>query len=111
MQEAGEAIFKASLYENRNLAAEFKVISGAVKLQDFTVTVPKVWEIDSWNGLGGYYVGITKGQNTEKNFNLSFVPYNATNQKLVWEALTPDIAEYMEAFGNGIVPKFLKKSV
>ena len=33
MQEAGEAIFKASLYENRNLAAEFKVISGAVKLQ------------------------------------------------------------------------------
>jgi len=105
MQEAGEAIFKASLYENRNLAAEFKVISGAVKLQDFTVTVPKVWEIDSWNGLGGYYVGITKGQNTEKNFNLSFVPYNATNQKLVWEALTPDIAEYMEAFGNGIVPK------
>ena len=105
MQKAGEAVFKASLYENRNLAAEFKVISGAVKLQDFTVTVPKTWEIDSWNGLGGYYVGITKGQNTEKNFNLSFVPYNATNQNLIWESLTPDVAEYMEAFGNGIVPK------
>ena len=105
MQKAGEAVFKASLYENRNLAVEFKVTSEIVKLQNFTVTVPKVWDIDRWNGLGGYYVGIIKGQDTNKNFDLSFVPYNATNQKLVWEALTPDIAEYMEAFGNGIVPK------
>ena len=101
----GEAIFKASLYEDRNFSVEFKVTSGNVKLEDFTVTAPKVWYIDSWNALGGYYVGITQGQNPDNNFNCSFVPDNATNQKLVWEALTPDIAEYMEAFGNGIVPK------
>ena len=105
MMGDGEAVFKATLYENKNLAAEFKVISGNVKLQDFTVTVPKVWYIDSWNALGGYYVGITFGHNPNNNFNYSFVPENATNQELVWEALTPDVAEYMEAFGNGIVPK------
>ena len=101
----GEAVFKASLYEDRSLTVEFKVVSGAVQLQDFAVNVPEVWYIDSWNALGGYYVGIIQGQNAENNFNCSFVPENATNQKLVWEALTPDIAEYMEAFGNGIVPK------
>lgn len=105
MMGDGEAVFKATLYENKNLAAEFKVTSGNVKLQDFTVTVPKVWYIDSWNALGGYYVGITFGHNPNNNFNYSFVPENATNQELVWEALTPDVAEYMEAFGNGIVPK------
>ena len=101
----GEAVFKASLYEDRNFSVEFKVTSGNVKLEDFTVTAPKVWYMDSWNALGGYYVGITQGQNPDNNFNCSFVPDNATNQKLIWEALTPDIAEYMEAFGNGIVPK------
>ena len=75
-----------------------------VALEDFQVTVPSVWYIDSWNPLGGYYVGITKG-NDPDDYNCSFTPYNATNQKLVWEAKTPEIAEFMEYFGNGIVPK------
>ena len=105
MESEGEAVFKLGMGEDKQrLSKEFKVISKNVALEDFQVTVPSVWYIDSWNPLGGYYVGITKG-NDPDDYNCSFTPYNATNQKLVWEAKTPEIAEFMEYFGNGIVPK------
>ncbi|MBS5323345.1 MAG: DUF4430 domain-containing protein [Lachnospiraceae bacterium] len=105
MESEGEAVFKLGMGEDKQrLSKEFKVISKNVALKGFQVTVPSVWYIDSWNPLGGYYVGITKG-NDPDDYNCSFTPYNATNQKLVWEAKTPEIAEFMEYFGNGIVPK------
>lgn len=105
MKSEGEAVFKLGMIEDKeHLSKEFKVISKNVALESFHVTVPSVWYIDSWNSLGGYYVGITRG-NAPDNYNCSFTPYNATNQNLVWEAKTPEIAGFMEAFGNGIVPK------
>lgn len=105
LTEDGEATFRLSMYEDPdNLSVDFKAISNKVPVEGIQVKVPGVWYIDSWNSLADYYVGITRGQG-ENNFNYSFTPGNATNQNLIWEARTPEIAEYMEAFGNGIVPK------
>ncbi len=105
LTEDGEATFRLSMYEDPdNLSVDFKAISNKVPVEKIQVNVPDVWYIDSWNSLADYYVGITRGQG-ENNFNYSFTPGNATNQNLIWEAKTPEIAEYMEAFGNGIVPK------
>ena len=101
----GDATFRLSMYEDRkNLNVDFKVTSNKVPVEGVQVKVPAVWYIDAWNSLADYYVGITRGHG-ENNFNYSFTPENATNQNLIWEAKTPEIAEYMEAFGNGIVPK------
>lgn len=101
----GNATFRLSMYEDRkNLNVDFKVTSNKVPVEGVQVKVPAVWYIDAWNALADYYVGITRGHG-ENNFNYSFTPENATNQNLIWEAKTPEIAEYMEAFGNGIVPK------
>ena len=105
LTEEGEATFKLSMYEDqKNLSVDFKVSSNKVPVEGIQVKVPAVWYIDSWNALADYYVGIAQGHG-ENNFNYSFTPENATNQNLIWEAKTPEIAEYMEAFGNGIVPK------
>ena len=99
-----EAVFTVSLVEN-GISAKFKVTSNHVPLKSFSLTVPKVWYIHEWNGLGGYYLGIMQGTNPDKNFQVKFEPENASNKELLWKALTPDIAEYMEAFHNGIIPK------
>ena len=101
----GEAVFKVSLKENKKIQAKFKAVSQKVPLESFSISVPKVWYIHEWNGLGGYYLGIEEGSNPEKNFQCTFEPANAGNKKLYWKALTPEIAEYMEAFHNGIIPK------
>ncbi len=100
----GEAVFKVILMENK-MEAEFKAVSQKVALEGFKVTVPKVWYIHEWNGLGNYYLGIMQGDKPERDFQCSFTPANAGNKKLNWKALTPEVAEYMEAFHNGIIPK------
>lgn len=104
VENNGEAVFEAILIEN-NKRAEFKAVAKRVALEDFTVTVPKVWYIHEWNGLGNYYLGIMQGDKPERDFQCSFTPANAGNKKLNWKALTPEVAEYMEAFHNGIIPK------
>ena len=76
-----------------------------VALQTISVSVPKVWYINGWNGLGGYYVGIEEGDDSDNNYQINYTPYNASDKEVVWEPLTEDIATHMEAYGNGIVPK------
>ena len=107
IQGEGEIGMKIGMPEDmKNLAVDFKVISGKVHVQSIDVRVPKEWKIKKWDSLdGNCYIGIIMGQNPAENFNYSIVPENASNQKLVWEALTPDIAEYVESFDRGIVPK------
>lgn len=104
VENNSEATFEVVLVENK-MKATFRAISKKVPLKSFQVTVPKVWYIHEWNGLGNYYVGVRQGDNTAKEFQCSFVPENAGNKKLNWRALTPEVAEYMEAFHNGIIPK------
>ena len=72
----------------------------AVALEAFHVTVPAVCYIDRWNSLGGYYVGVQP----HTGFQVSYTPANTTQKGLSWKALTPEIATYMEAFDNGIIP-------
>ena len=100
-----EAVFKATLKSDPSIFVEFKAVSSGVALQAISVNVPRVWYIDSWNGLADYYVGIQKGDNPDNNYKINYTPSNASDKEVVWEPLTEDIATHMEAFDNGIVPK------
>lgn len=100
-----EAVFKATLKTDPSVFVEFKAVSLEVALQTISVSVPKVWYINGWNGLGGYYVGIEEGDDSDNNYQINYTPFNASDKEVVWEPLTEDIATHMEAYGNGIVPK------
>lgn len=99
-----EAIFKVVLLDS-GLEAQFKGVSNVVHLEGFELTVPKVWYIHEWNGLGNYYLGIMIGDRPGIDFQCKFTPQNAGNKRLLWKSLTPDVANYMEAFQNGIIPE------
>ena len=103
--EGQEAVFKATLKTDPRVFVEFKAVSLEVALQTISVSVPKVWYINGWNGLGGYYVGIEEGDDSDNNYQINYTPYNASDKEVVWEPLTEDIATHMEVYGNGIVPK------
>ena len=100
-----EAVFKATLKTDPRVFVEFKAVSSEVALQAISVSVPNVWYINGWNGLGGYYVGIEEGDDSDNNYQINYTPFNASDKEVVWEPLTEDIATHMEAYGNGIVPK------
>ena len=100
-----EAVFKATLKTDPSVFVEFKAVSLEVALQTISVSVPNVWYINGWNGLGGYYVGIEEGDDPDNNYQINYTPFNASDKEVVWEPLTEDIATHMEAYGNGIVPK------
>lgn len=100
-----EAVFKATLKTDPSVFVEFKAVSSEVALQAISVSVPDVWYINGWNGLGDYYVGIMEGDNPSQNYKISYTPANASNKGVVWEPLTEDIATHMEDFDNGIIPK------
>lgn len=100
-----EAVFKATLKTDPRVFVEFKAVSLEVALQTISVSVPDVWYINGWNGLGDYYVGIMEGDDPDNDYKINYTPFNASDKEVVWEPLTEDIATHMEAFGNGIVPK------
>ena len=103
--EGQEAVFKATLKTDPRVFVEFKAVSLEVALQTISVSVPNVWYINGWNGLGGYYVGIEEGDDSDNNYQINYTPFNASDKEVVWEPLTEDIATHMEVYGNGIVPK------
>lgn len=88
-------------------STKFHLSANDVSIQNFDIEYPSVAYISDWNGLNGkQYVGITQSDKaTDRNYKLSFFPTTTTNKSLNWKALTPDIAEYQELYGNGIVPK------
>ena len=106
LTENTKAVFTVSLTADSSVSTSFTLYSDPVAIQDFSVHMPSVWYIDAWNGLvGGQYAGINNG-NGDTEYSVSFVPYNTSNQKLIWKNLAPEIAEYSEeAFAEGIVPK------
>lgn len=91
--------FTVSLKSNANVKVSFSLTANIVQLKDFTVKTDKIAYIDAWNTLvGTQYVGTS--------YSVSYNPTNASNRDLVWEDLTPEIAEYSnDVFSNGIVPK------
>lgn len=88
-------------------STNFHLSANDVSIQSFDIEYPSVSYISDWNGLNGkQYIGITQSDTaTDRNYKLSFFPTTTTNKSLNWKALTPDIAEYQELYGNGIVPK------
>lgn len=107
-----EATFKATLEEYPDEQVSFKAKLKQVTMTDFTVQLPTTYKIGAWNNLegswssktgGSYFIGIIEGEGTD-NYKIIPTPGNATNTEVTWEALTPEIATYMEYFKNGIVP-------
>ena len=107
-----EATFKATIEEYPNENVFFKAKLKAVPMTDFKVQLPTTYRISAWNNLegnwssksgGSYFVGIIEGEGSD-NYKIIPIPANATNTEVTWEALTPEIATYMEYFKNGIVP-------
>ncbi|XVG95313.1 N-acetylmuramoyl-L-alanine amidase family protein [Eubacteriales bacterium KG125] len=78
------------------------------KVESIDVKVPKIAYIDRWNALSGdKYIGITQKRDeiTENRFSVNIFPKGAKNQNVIWESLSPEIAEYQELYGYGIIPK------
>ena len=107
-----EVTFTATLQEFPNEKVYFKAKIKPVPMTDFDVKLPTTYKISAWNNLAGswssktggsYYVGIIEGEGTD-NYKILPKPANASNTEVTWEALTPEIATYMELFKNGIIP-------
>lgn len=107
-----EATFTATLEEFPNEKVSFRAKIKPVPMTDFDVKLPTTYKISAWNNLAGswssktsgsYYVGIIEGEGTD-NYKILPKPANASNTEVTWEALTPEIATYMELFKNGIIP-------
>lgn len=94
-----DAVFTVSLQSDDKVKVTFSLTAKKVPMQDFQVKVASEAYIDNWNTLAGnQYIGTS--------YSVSYTPSNTSNRDLVWENLTPDIAEYSdEVFSNGIVPK------
>ncbi|MEF9918233.1 MAG: Ig-like domain-containing protein, partial [Eubacterium sp.] len=86
--------------KDNGMSKNLKVTSEYVKVEKIISPEPaRIFEIDSWNALGGYYVGMT-----EPAFTV--LPENASDKSVTWTEHTPDIAINMvDMFANGLVPK------
>lgn len=109
MYNPGEGSLTCALEENKSIKKTITINSTYVPVQEVKVSVPEKWYIHGWNGLGGYYSGIisgdVEGDGKNHKHRVTILPANASNKKVVWKALTPDIANYMVAFDNGIIPE------
>lgn len=86
---------------------KFHLAAKNIPLTSFDIKYPKIAYISDWNGLNGnQYIGVTPSDTaSDRNYKITFEPATATNKSLKWKALNPEIAEYQELYGNGIVPK------
>ena len=102
-----ECIFNITMNDG-TASIDFKAINKAIKMENFQIEYPKIAYIQRWNALGGYYVGVTpscKDDSRETSYYINFNPSNTSNTELEWNALTPEVATHMVAYGNGIIPK------
>ena len=98
--------FSISMNDNPHVSRIIKAASKQVDVKEIDVVYPETFYIDSWNALGNQYNGITYySYDPQSRYEVKIKPENATNKNVVWTAHQPDIAEFQETFGNGIVPK------
>ena len=104
--KASEATINIKMTDE-SAKTKFHLAAKNIPLTGFDINYPKLAYISDWNGLNGnQYIGVTPSDTvSDRNYKLTFEPATATNKNLKWEALNPEIAEYQELFGNGIVPK------
>ena len=96
------------MVDNDNVKTSFNAVSDKVDVESFKVTVPKTtWEMDKWDMSVNGYVGVRyyADPNVNLGYHAEITPSNATYQELNWEALNPDIAEYVDIHSAGVVPK------
>lgn len=102
----GTAQVTVSMVDDADVAVTFDAICGTVPVTNINVVVPETFVIDKWDSMGNSYIGITMGyENKDTEYHVVYTPSNATNQNLIWEDLTPEIAEFNELHSAGIVPK------
>ena len=94
--------FDVVLNENYDIKTSFTATSKDVKLESFKVNVPEKFAIDSWNGI---FADDFNGIQPYTGYTMEFTPSYASNKELIWESLTPEVAEYVEIHSSGIVPK------
>lgn len=98
--------FTIFMLDNSNIKTEFKATSKKVDVEGLEITYPETFYINSWNGLGDQYVGITShATNKDERYDINIKPYNATIKDVKWISHNPEIAEFQESYNNGIVPK------
>lgn len=98
--------FTVSLLDNPQVQASFQATAKRVNVTGLSVVYPEVFYIESWNGLGNQYVGVTShSPDPDGRYEINIEPYNATVKDVVWVSHDPEIAEYQDAYNNGIVPK------
>lgn len=98
--------FTVSVSDNPQVSASFQATAKRIGVTGMTVAYPEVFYIESWNGLGQQYVGITSHDpDPARRYEVRMEPYNATEKGVVWVSHDPDIAEFQETYNNGIVPK------
>ncbi len=96
-----QAAFTARMVDG-SANASFSATSSWVSVEDIEATAPALFYIDAWNGLGNQYVGVQPGMTP--GCVVKAVPENASDPKLNWTSLDPDIAFYQGTYLNGIVP-------
>ncbi|MBP3673886.1 MAG: DUF4430 domain-containing protein [Oscillospiraceae bacterium] len=102
----GSADITISMLDNSEVATSFQAVCNTVQVTGIDVVVPETFYIDKWDSMGNVFVGIYQGyEDPNTQYHVYYTPSNATNQDLIWEDLTPEIAEYDEGWSTGIVPK------
>ena len=91
--------------DDNDVKSDFKATSKYVPVSSLVGDIPQRWEIHEWNKLQEKYIGIRYDSTLDKGYTLRVGPEHASDWKLNWEALTPEIAEYDPLHSNGIVPK------
>ncbi|OUN25432.1 Ig-like domain-containing protein [Pseudoflavonifractor sp. An85] len=98
--------FTVAVMDQPQVSVTFQATAKRIDVTGLTVTYPEVFYIESWNGLGNQYVGVTShATDPEDRYEINIAPYNATVKDVVWVSHDPDIAEYQDTYNNGIVPK------
>ncbi|MBF0780907.1 hypothetical protein IR114_07360, partial [Granulicatella sp. 19428wC4_WM01] len=109
LQNVEQATFRVEM-RDQTARKSFVASKQNVLAKEIDVVVPNPVYIEHWNALSGTkYIGINSKrlnmQRAENEYEVVFTPSNTSNQNVTWTALTPEIAEFEELHGNGIVPK------
>lgn len=98
--------FTVSVMDNPQVQVSFQATAKRIDVTGLSVVYPEVFYIESWNGLGDQYVGVTShSPDPNGRYEINIEPYNATVKDVVWVSHDPDVAEYQDTYNNGIVPK------
>ena len=104
--DEGQSDVTVAMVDNEEAATSFSVVCNQVPVTGIEVHVPAPFVIEKWDSMDGGYVGIIFGyEKPASEYYITFTPSNATNRNVIWTNLTPEIAEFHELHGAGIVPK------